>query len=777
MNYIFFAVTIAVVVPLFFLLNKLVKKRKDWILKSFSLLLAIVFFIRYYSVRGSLLSSCLNLSYQNPFGSAFICFSVVILVWLMFAQVVILILLPFFKYNILKNYAKYFCLIVNIFALVYMRQIIYSFTGSYNLSLCGAFIAVEIGISLLYSIYIFVANGCFKLSKRDIIEVVCALPIVLLFSVPSYLFSTLFGTVGAGQVTDLELYHRIYIYLTFIILFGLYFILRNREKEYIRLALLYISLTTLITYCNNYDFSSFLSPSSWPLHLCNTAMFILPVCLIFKLSKLFYFTFFINVLGAFFALLMPNYADFGGFFAPNVVSFWINHIIAFALPLLIVFLNIYERPKLKQFIYSMVGFLLYFVLVVFLNSYFTASGTEVDFFFVNSNYIAEKLGVWAENLRNYTLNITIGSKTLEFYPVYQSLFFVVYVCLGLCVWFLYAWLFQLQDFYIALAEKKRKIKQDEIALCVKYGKKEVEECMNKESVNKLVVKNVFKRYGNNKNYSVMNISFEVDAGEILGFLGPNGAGKSTIIKSIVGIQPVTSGSIEINGYDIEKQPTLAKAQFGFVPDHYALYEKLTGREYINYIADLYGVTKEERDARLKKMLKDLSMEGNIDSQIRTYSHGMKQKITIMSALIHNPKLWILDEPLTGLDPNSIYEVKECMKKHAESGNIVFFSSHIIDIVEKLCNRIIIIKNGQIVTSVTLEELKEQNISLEEFYLNIINSKTENAIANDENKNNEDVLEIEEMQKKEVKNKKPKKVWHKSKSKNKEEEQKTQKNKH
>lgn len=178
----------------------------------------------------------------------------------------------------------------------------------------------------------------------------------------------------------------------------------------------------------------------------------------------------------------------------------------------------------------------------------------------------------------------------------------------------------------------------------------------------------------------------------------------------------------------------------------ALYEKLTGREYINYIADLYDVSKEDRDARFDKMLKDLNMESSIDAQIRTYSHGMKQKIAIMSALIHEPKLWILDEPLTGLDPNSIYEVKECMKEHAKKGNIVFFSSHIIDIVEKLCDRIIIIKNGKIVTSLKLDELKEKGVSLEEYYLDIINKddnkddkfnlveKTNEESKNKENKN-------------------------------------------
>ncbi len=747
MNYIFLGVTVAILPCIFLLLTKVFKFKKENVLKGISLLLALVFFIRYYATSGSLFTSCLGLKYNNPFGSSFVCFCTVVLVWLQFASVVILILLPFFKYRILKNYAKTFCLAVNLFSIGYMNQIIYSFTGSYKLSLCGVFIAIEIGISLVYSIYIVLTDNFFRMTKREVCELFVSLPIVLLFSIPVYLLNTLFGNVGVGKVKDLEIYHRIYLYIAFIILFGLYFLLKKKDKEYIRMALLYISLATMISYCYNYDFSSFLDPTSWPLHLCNTAMFIIPLCLIFKLDKVFYFTLFINVLGAFFAMLMPNYSDVSGFFGYGVVSFWINHIIAFTLPILIVSLGVYQRPKLKLFIYSMVGFLMYFVLVLVLNAWFTGVGTPTDFFFVNSDFIAEKLGQWAENLRDITWSFDIGAVTLTFYPLYQFLFFVVYVFLGLAMWFLYTWLFQIQDFYIALGQKKEKIKLDEIALCVKYGKKDVNECMNKESENKLVVSHVSKKYGSNKNYSVKDASFEVQAGEILGFLGPNGAGKSTIIKCIVGIQPPTSGSIEINGYDIEKQPVLAKQQFGFVPDHYALYEKLTGREYINYMADLYGVSEADREKRLAKLIKDLSMEANIDNQIRTYSHGMKQKITIMCALIHNPKLWILDEPLTGLDPNSIYEVKECMKQHASKGNIVFFSSHIIDIVEKLCNRIIIIKKGTIVTSITLEELKKKNISLEEFYLDIIGG---------------DDPELSNNQTKSENKKVAKKVWHKKK---------------
>lgn len=752
MNYIAFAVAGLAIPSIFFVLDKFLKHNK-WVLRSFSLLLGFILFMRVFLVKNSMFNNCLRLVHNSPFSSPFLTFCVVTLVWFTFASTVILILSPFFKYPLLKNLSKTFCLIVSLLNIGFLNQTVFSFVRSDEVSLFSVFFTLEITLSLFLSIYSFFSDKNFKISKPELKELLLMLPIFLLFAIPPYLLNTYFGTTGVGLVIDLKFYHRIYLYLTFVILFGIYFLLRNKDKEYGRMVILYISLVSLISYLYDYDFWSFTNPRNLPLHLCNTAMFIIPICLIFKLEKLFYFTLFINVLGAFFAMAMPNYEDSLGFLDHETVRFWINHIIAFDLPILIVLLKIYQRPKLKLFIYSMIGFFLYFVLVLFLNAWFSNYGTTVDYFFINSDFIADKLGTWAEDTRNITVSWNIGNLTLVFYPLYQSLFFIVYIFLGLGMWFIYTAIFQIQDFYFRLAEKRRKIKLDENALCVKYGQKEVNDCMNKDSLNKLVIKHVSKRYGTNKNYSVKDASFEVEAGEILGFLGPNGAGKSTIIKCIVGIQPPTEGTIEINGYDIERQPVLAKEQFGFVPDHYALYEKLTGREYVNYMADLYGVSQEDRDKRLQKLLKDLNMEANFDNQIRTYSHGMKQKIAIMSALIHNPKLWILDEPLTGLDPNSIYEVKECMKEHAKQGNIVFFSSHIIDIVEKLCDRIIIIKKGRIITTTTLKDLKKKKISLEKFYLDIINSKdSEDMTYNEEKPPVEENLNVffQKKQKKSIK---------------------------
>lgn len=369
----------------------------------------------------------------------------------------------------------------------------------------------------------------------------------------------------------------------------------------------------------------------------------------------------------------------------------------------------------------MIGFLVYFVLVLILNAWFSNYG-NVDYFFVNSDFIADKLGAWCEKLRdNHIWHFTIGELNFTFYPVYQLLFFLVYVALGAGVWFVYEGAYSFVDTIYDILARKEKIKLDKIALEISLNGRGIDEPMNKTNKNKLVLNNFSKRYGKSDVYAVKDASLEINGGEIFGFLGSNGAGKSTIIKSIVGIQPITSGSIEVCGYDVDKQSVMAKKNIGFVPDHYALYEKLTGREYINYIADLYDVSLEDRTKSINKYVDLFELNDAFDNQIKTYSHGMKQKIAIMSALVHNPKVWILDEPLTGLDPNSIYQVKVCMKEHAKKGNIVFFSSHLIDIVEQLCDRIAIIKKGKILTVQNVEDI-EKECSLEEYYLKVASQK-------------------------------------------------------
>ena len=189
-----------------------------------------------------------------------------------------------------------------------------------------------------------------------------------------------------------------------------------------------------------------------------------------------------------------------------------------------------------------------------------------------------------------------------------------------------------------------------------------------------------------------------------------------------------------------------------MPDHYALYENLTGREYINYIADLYGVSKADRTEAINKYVELFELKDAFDNQIKTYSHGMKQKITIISALVHNPKVWILDEPLTGLDPTSIFQVKECMREHAKKGNIVFFSSHLIDIVESLCDKITVIKKGNILTVEDVKDIEKEG-TLEDYYLKITSTDVRAARYKDGATDREETLKEEMARLKEEKAKK------------------------
>lgn len=235
----------------------------------------------------------------------------------------------------------------------------------------------------------------------------------------------------------------------------------------------------------------------------------------------------------------------------------------------------------------------------------------------------------------------------------------------------------------------------------------------------LSIKNLTKRYGNSTVKAVDNLSLELKPGEVFGFLGPNGAGKSTTIKSIVGILPFEEGEIKICDVDIMKEPLKAKINIGYVPDNHAVFERLTGREYVNHIANLYDVSVKQMEAISEKYVKKFKLENAFDNPIKSYSHGMKQKISVIAALIHQPKLWILDEPLTGLDPQSAYQLKLAMREHANEGNTVFFSSHVLDVVENLCDRVCIIKAGKVQGIYDLNELKNTNTSLEKLFMDAV----------------------------------------------------------
>lgn len=234
------------------------------------------------------------------------------------------------------------------------------------------------------------------------------------------------------------------------------------------------------------------------------------------------------------------------------------------------------------------------------------------------------------------------------------------------------------------------------------------------------IRGISKSYVKNKK-SVDNLSLEIKDGEIFGFLGPNGAGKTTTIKMLTGILNADKGDVFIDGYSITKNPIEAKKSFGFIPDSPDMFLKLKGIEYLNFIGDIYNVDSDTRRTKIEQLAKEFGIFENLNARIQSYSHGMRQKLLIIGVLMIEPKNWILDEPLTGLDPKSAYDLKEKMKEHRDKGNSVFFSTHVLEVAEKLCDRIGIIKEGKLIFVGTYEEMKEKfsgTGSLEEMFLEI-----------------------------------------------------------
>lgn len=230
--------------------------------------------------------------------------------------------------------------------------------------------------------------------------------------------------------------------------------------------------------------------------------------------------------------------------------------------------------------------------------------------------------------------------------------------------------------------------------------------------------NVSKSY-NGSSYAVKDLSLTVPSGEIFGFLGPNGAGKSTTIKMVTGIHAIDKGTISINGKDVMKEPMEAKKTFGYVPDSPDMFLRLKGIEYLNFMADMYEVPNAIRQEKIQFLAERFDLYNALSDQIQSYSHGMRQKIIIIGVLLHDPDVWILDEPMTGLDPKSAFILKQMMREHADKGKTVFFSTHVLEVAEKLCDQVAIINKGTLQFQGNLAEIREHfesNESLEKMFL-------------------------------------------------------------
>ena len=239
--------------------------------------------------------------------------------------------------------------------------------------------------------------------------------------------------------------------------------------------------------------------------------------------------------------------------------------------------------------------------------------------------------------------------------------------------------------------------------------------MEKKSV--LKIKGYSKTYGEGKK-AADNVTLTIESGDIYGFIGHNGAGKSTTIRAIVGVLDFNEGEILIDGHSVKKEPIECKKITAYIPDNPDLYENLTGLQYLGFISDVFEINKTDRDARIKLYSERLEIADSLGDLISSYSHGMKQKLAIISALIHEPRLLVMDEPFVGLDPKASFILKQIMHEMCEKGTAIFFSTHVLDVAEKLCNKVAIIKHGKIIASGTMEELTHGE-SLEEVFLEAI----------------------------------------------------------
>ena len=231
----------------------------------------------------------------------------------------------------------------------------------------------------------------------------------------------------------------------------------------------------------------------------------------------------------------------------------------------------------------------------------------------------------------------------------------------------------------------------------------------------LKIENLSKSYGEKK--AVIDLSIHIAPGEIYGFIGHNGAGKTTTLKACAGILQFDKGEIFVDGVSMKKDPIGCKKKMAYIPDNPELYDFMTGLQYLDFIADIYGVTIEERKDRIHKYASAFEIEKDLPALISSYSHGMKQKLAIISAWIHNPKLIMMDEPFVGLDPKAAKLLKDMMREVCDNGGAIFFSTHVLDVAEKLCDKVAIIKKGELIRSGTMEEVKGDE-SLEDVFLEL-----------------------------------------------------------
>ena len=401
----------------------------------------------------------------------------------------------------------------------------------------------EYAIMVSFALESWLKDSSLKMSKSLGYGLLVAWLLLLLTTINDYLPKNLIGEYvrNLPLPKKFNLTHRIFIYTAFLLPIFYYLLLFPFDYTHRRAFLFFIALSVLFAYASVKRIEVWQHFYSMPLHLCNTAMYIMPLTLAFRSYRLFYFTMFINVIGAFLALMMPNYSDSWPTLGTAIVEFYINHIYAATLPVLIIELGIFERPKWKYFGYSMAGFAVYFVFVAVLNIYYTGTKSlygiaAPDYFFINSDFIAKKVGTWAEDLWKMDFVWTQNGYTFELHWPYLLSYFSVYVLFALGMWYVYEILFKSTDELILLHENSRQYHVSQLQFEKLQERRDLPMEQNENSHEpRLLISHFTKRYGNAKTPAVEDFSLDISGGKIYGFLGKNGAGKSTIIKAVVGM--------------------------------------------------------------------------------------------------------------------------------------------------------------------------------------------------------------------------------------------------
>ncbi len=714
-------------VAIFLIFNKKINYQTKKTGKIFAVLLFLIYLVRLFSPDDAITKvfNIFLVDIQTPIDaidtwlfSPFMTSFIIILRWLSITSMVFLIMTPFLKIKEMKFFGGFLGTLVAILNIVFFKEHLIAMQKEVNyLTFKAVQYTIENGLFLFFALTVLLESIKNKEkiwpNKKNFHYFIYAFLGGLFFLMPQTILYNFFGNHGVVP-KEFNVSHLALIIFPVVLMLTIYYSLRKKPQKYKDALMIFMSIAAVF----QYFYIRRLGLPALPLHLCNTAVILLFFGIVFRIDQFFYFAYFANVVGAIAAIILPNYTL--DLFSFQVVHFTYNHLYALIIPILGVALHTFPRPKLSHMYKAISVFVVYYIVVVFLNAWFN-NYEPVDYFFAYSDFLTDMFNVRKVQF-DYITTLDYGGLTFKFYWLFQLIYFFSFIFLMFASWFIYDASYQMVDQHARLRKRQRQIKKDKIRLNKLLAGRKASEPINPEGKDMIKIINFSKRYGHSERYAVKDFSLEVKGGEIYGFLGHNGAGKSTTIKSIVGIQSITEGEIEVCGYSIKSQPLEAKLRIGYVSDNHAVYEKLTGREYIHYVASLYRVPKDKRNTRLNELLDKLALADAIDQMIKSYSHGMRQKLVVIASLIHEPPVWILDEPLTGLDPTSSFQIKEIMKEHARKGNIVFFSSHVIEVVEKICTKIAVITRGVLTGVYNIDVLRDQNISLEELYLDEVNQQ-------------------------------------------------------